>query len=77
MLNENFRESDAIFILEKNRTVGPKYYRWNLGKWNEKTKFLYEIENFFWKIILRGKRFFFFFFFDGKGKRFLFSEVTF
>ena len=46
-LNENFRESDAIFILEKNRTVGPKYYRWNLGKWNEKTKYLYEIENFF------------------------------
>ena len=47
LLNENFRESDAIFILEKNRTVGPQYYRWNLGKWNEKTKYLYEIENFF------------------------------
>ena len=42
-------ERDAIFILEKNRTVGPKYYRWNLGKWNEKTKYLYEIEIFFFE----------------------------
>ena len=52
--------------LDQNIIVG------TLENGMKKTIFLYEIENFFWKIILKGKRFFFFF--DGKGKRFLFFK---